>query len=480
MADATPITVAYGDGIGPEIMEATLKIIRETKVPLQIETIQVGEEVYKRGNSTGIGQDAWDAIHRNKIILKAPITTPQGGGVKSLNVTIRRTLGLYANIRPSVSYHPLVHTLHPELNVVIVRENEEDLYIGTEYRQTENVCQSLKLISHTGSERIIRYAFDYAVRNGRKKVTCFSKDNIMKMTDGLFHKVFNEVAKEYPEVQSDHFIIDIGSAKLANKPSMFDVIVTLNLYGDVISDIASEISGSVGLAGSANIGNGYAMFEAIHGSAPDIAGQDIANPSGLLHGAIMMLVHIGHPEAASDIHNAWLCAIEDGIHTADIYNEELSAEKVGTQAFADAVIKRIGQHPRTMPTVEYKKVENPHKSPETVSLGMQTRELVGVDVYVQWVGDDIASLADKVSPLTNSPLPLHIVTCKGLKVWPGKDISSHGDHWCLRFTDGKSKVTQQDIIELLGKLTEADVDIIQTQHLYNFDGERGYTLAQGE
>src|SRR5688572_1568598 len=275
---STPITVAYGDGIGPEIMDATLRILREAGAKLAIETIEVGERIYNMGASSGILPSAWDTLRRTKVLLKAPITTPQGKGYKSLNVTMRKTLGLYANVRPCVSYDPYVETKHPGMDVVIVRENEEDLYAGIEHRQTNQVYQCLKLISRPGSEKIVRYAFDYARRNNRKKVTCFTKDNIMKMTDGLFHKVFDEIAVEYPEIENEHWIVDIGAAKLADTPEAFDVIVMPNLYGDVLSDVAAQIAGSVGLAGSANIGEHVAMFEAIHGSAPRRAGQNLANP----------------------------------------------------------------------------------------------------------------------------------------------------------------------------------------------------------
>ncbi len=259
---------------------------------------------------------------------------------------MRKTLGLYANVRPSVSYYPFVSTLHPNLDLVIIRENEEDLYAGIEYRHTHNVRESVKLISRTGCEKIVRYAFEYAVKNNRKKVTCFSKDNIMKFSDGIFHQVFTEIAKkEYPTIANEHYIVDIGTARLATKPEIFDVIVTSNLFGDIISDVTAEISGSVGLAGSANIGKDFALFEAIHGSAPDIAGKNIANPSGLLNGAIMMLVHIGHGEIAALIENAWKKTLEDGVHTADIYNTETSTKKVGTKEFAEEVVKRLGQKP---------------------------------------------------------------------------------------------------------------------------------------
>src|ERR671925_469931 len=323
-----PVTVAYGDGIGPEIMEATLHILREAGARLEIETIEVGEKVYQRGVSVGIEPSAWDSLRRTKVFLKAPITTPQGGGYKSLNVTVRKTLGLYANVRPCVSYHPFVETKHPVMDVVIVRENEEDLYAGIEYQQSPQVVQCLKLISRPGCEKIVRYAFEYARQNNRKKVTCFTKDNIMKQTDGLFHKVFDEIGTEYKDIEQEHWIVDIGAAKLADTPEAFDVIVMPNLYGDILSDVAAQIAGSVGLAGSANIGEQAAMFEAIHGSAPRRAGQNLANPSGLLLGAVMMLVHINQADLSERVHNAWLRTLEDGMHTYDIFTEEYSKEKV--------------------------------------------------------------------------------------------------------------------------------------------------------
>src|SRR6266403_1476456 len=315
MSEPVSITVAHGDGIGPEIMAATLHILKESGAPLKIETIDIGEKVYLAGNSSGIEESSWESLRRTKVFLKAPITTPQGCGFKSLNVTVRKTLGLYANVRPCVSYHPFVETRHPGMDVVVVRENEEDVYGGIEYRQTDQVTQCLKLISRPGSEKIVRYAFEYARRSNRKKVTCFTKDNIMKVTDGLFHKVFDEIARQYPEIENEHWIVDIGAAKLADTPTAFDVLVMPNLYGDVLSDVAAQIAGSVGLAGSANIGEHIAMFEAIHGSAPRRAGQNLANPSGLFLGAVMMLVHIGQIEVAERVHNAWLRTVEDGIHT---------------------------------------------------------------------------------------------------------------------------------------------------------------------
>jgi isocitrate dehydrogenase len=354
MTQKVPITVAYGDGIGPEIMTACLEIMMAAGAQLDLKRVEIGEKVYKSGNSSGIDDDAWESLRRTGVFYKAPITTPQGGGYKSINVTMRKTLGLYANVRPVRSFHPFVRTKHPKVDLVVIRENEEDLYAGIEHRQTQEVYQTLKLITRPGSERIIRYAFEYARRYGRKKVTVFTKDNIMKMTDGLFHKTFDEVAAEYEEIENEHWIIDIGAAKAATEPENFDVIVMPNLYGDVVSDITAQLTGSVGLAGSANVGETVSMFEAIHGSAPDIAGLGIANPSGLLIGGVMMLVHLGQTDVAERVHNAWLLTIEDGIHTKDIFRLENSTTQVNTTNFTKAVIDRLGRSsaqaaPRRLP-----------------------------------------------------------------------------------------------------------------------------------
>ncbi|MCA9915888.1 MAG: NADP-dependent isocitrate dehydrogenase, partial [Anaerolineae bacterium] len=322
-----PIAVAYGDGIGPEIMSASLRVLEAAGAELEIHPIEVGEKVYLSGVSSGITRETWDVIQQVKTLYKAPITTPFGGGFKSLNVTLRKALNLYANVRPSASYFPAIDTRHPMMDLVIVRENEEDLYAGIEHRQTPEVYQTLKLITRPGSERVIRYAFEFAKRNGRKKVTCFTKTNIMKLSDGIFQKIFMEIAEEYPDIESEHMIIDIGTAKLASQPERFNVIVTSNLYGDIISDVASELTGSVGLGTSSNIGDEYAMFEAVHGSAPDIAGRGIANPSGLLLAGVPMLVHLGQANIATKVHNAWKRTIEDGIHTGDIFQAGRSKER---------------------------------------------------------------------------------------------------------------------------------------------------------
>ncbi len=477
----TRITIAKGDGIGPEIMDATLEIMLAAGAKIEIDEIQIGEKVYLSGNTTGISLESWDVIRRNKVFLKAPITTPQGGGYKSLNVTTRKFLGLYANVRPCISLHPFINTKHPAMDLVIIRENEEDLYAGIEHQQTDEVVQCLKLISRPGCEKIIRYAFEYAKQQNRKKVTCFTKDNIMKQTDGLFHQVFNEIASEYPQIQNEHWIVDIGAAKVADTPEDFDVIVMPNLYGDIISDIAAQITGSVGLAGSSNIGEECSMFEAIHGTAPDIGGKDIANPSGLLQGAIMMLNHIGETAVAQTIHNAWLKTIEDGIHTADIFEEFTSKSKVGTKAFAKAVISNLGSNP---------KILNPQTniSQEALTIPPHKRkpagkkELMGADIFVHWRGMDPNELAILIQKIESQHIKLSMITNRGIKVWPdGFKETFCTDHWRCRFKPEEGlMIRKEDIIELLKNALQENIDTIKTENLYSFDGKMAYSLGQGQ
>ncbi|HME08470.1 MAG TPA: NADP-dependent isocitrate dehydrogenase [Bryobacteraceae bacterium] len=478
MANTIPITVAYGDGIGPEIMAATLHILKEAGARIETEVIEIGEKVYLRGNTAGIEPSAWESLRRTKVFLKAPITTPQGGGYKSLNVTARKSLGLYANVRPCVSYHPFVRTKHPVMDVVIVRENEEDTYAGIEYRLSNQVMECLKLISRPGCEKIVRYAFEYAGLHGRKKVTCFSKDNIMKMTDGLFHDVFNEVGREYPDIEKEHWIVDIGAAKMADTPEAFDVIVMENLYGDILSDVAAQIAGSVGLAGSANIGLHAAMFEAIHGSAPRRAGQNLANPSGLLLGAVLMLVHIGQPDIAEQVHNAYLRTLEDGVHTYDIFRDGVSKQKVGTKEFGDAVVARLGQKPQTLKAVKYAQPKNKVVAPLQATVQSKI-ELVGVDVYV---GSEASpeALAKEVLKCNGDGLEMTMISNRGVKVWPdGMAETFCTDSYICRFL-GKGPVTQKQVVGVLARAAEAGVDVVKSEYLRTFDGKIGYSLAQGQ
>lgn len=490
VAKAVKVAVAKGDGIGPEIMDATLKILQAAGAQIEPEFIELGEQVYLSGNTAGIKQEAWDTINRNKLILKAPITTPQGKGYKSLNVTLRKSLGLFANVRPVTALHPYIQTHFPQMDVVVVRENEEDLYAGIEHQQTQDVVQCLKLITRPGCERIIRYAFEYAQAYGRKKVTCMVKDNIMKLTDGLFHQVFDEISAEYPEIISDTQIIDIGAARLAARPQNYDVIVTSNLYGDIISDIVAEIAGSVGMAGSANLGTNVAMFEAIHGSAPDIAGQNIANPSGLLNAAIGMLAHIGQTTVADNIKNAWLSTLEQGYHTADIYKEGISQQKVSTSEFADAVIARLGERPKILPASNLAAGAGTIKIP-TYQRKNEKKELVGVDVFIDWKGSDPQDIGDRLASIDSFNLKLKMITNRGVKVYPsGLKETYCTDHWRCRFVASDAMiqggspvyhpVDYEQVVALLSKLHHVGFDVIKTENLYEFNGRRGFSLGQGE
>lgn len=482
MSAKIPIAAAYGDGIGPEIMEATLLILSEAGANVEIKKIEIGEKIYLKGEATGIDPSAWETIRQCKAFLKAPITTPQGGGFKSLNVTFRTTLGLYANVRPCIAYYPFVETKHPAMDVVIVRENEEDLYAGIEYKQTPDVCETLKIISRPGCEKIVRYAFEYARANNRTKVTCFTKDNIMKFTDGLFHKVFDEIALNYPDIQNEHWIVDIGAAKLADSPEVFDVLVMPNLYGDILSDVAAQIAGSVGLAGSANIGDKGSMFEAIHGSAPRRAGQNMANPSGLILASVMMLEHVGLSEDATRIHNAWLKTLEEGIHTYDIFKEGISKEKVGTIEFAKAVVKRLGQKPEKLKEASYNSSSKKRISSQSSYSSTQKikkRALVGCDVFV-YAHQSVNQLQEKLNHLHPEGLKLTLISNRGVNVWP----NPHPDTFCIeqwrcRFmsTNKGAAVSPQQIVLLLKQMADSHIDFIKTENLYSFDGAPGYSQA---
>ncbi|MCL4150643.1 UNVERIFIED_CONTAM: hypothetical protein GTU68_046345, partial [Idotea baltica] len=399
---------------------------------------------------------------------------------KSLNVTLRKSLGLFANVRPVTALYPYVHTHFPNMDVVVIRENEEDLYAGIEHQQTQDVVQCLKLITRPGCEKIVRYAFEYARVYGRKKVTCMVKDNIMKLTDGLFHQVFNEIAAEYPDIQNDAQIIDIGAARLAANPENYDVVVTSNLYGDIISDIVAEIAGSVGMAGSANIGTNVAMFEAIHGSAPDIAGKNMANPSGLINAAISMLAHIGQANTADKIKNAWLAAIEDGYHTADIYNEKISKKKVSTSEFADAVIAKLNDIPKKLPLSTLSKGTGTITIP-AYKRRLEKKVLLGADIFIDWKGSDPEEIGKALSSLNAFKLKLKMITNRGVKVFPeGMKETYCTDHWRCRFVAKDTKVDYEQVVALLSKLYNEGFDVIKTENLYEFDGKRAFSLGQGE
>lgn len=481
---ATPITVAFGDGIGPEIMDASLEILLEAGAKLAVEPIYVGERLYKQGETSGIGSEAWQSIQRTRALYKAPITTPQGSGLKSVNVTLRKSLGLFANVRPCTAYHPFVATKHPGMDVVIIRENEEDLYAGIEHRQTDEVYQCLKIVSRPGCERIVHFAFQYALRNGRQKVSCFTKDNIMKLTDGLFHKVFDEVAVLYPQIEHEHWIVDAGAAQLADDPCQFDVIVMPNLYGDILSDVGAEVAGSIGLAPAANIGSNFAMFEAVHGSAPALAGRDLANPSGLLSAGVMMLSHIGQADVAERVQNAWLKTIEEGVHTFDVFGEGISKRKVGTKAFAQAVIWNLGEKPQRLTPAKQGQSLHPTNTAKRTSSKTKpaVKELVGIDVFVHWRGQQARALAETMRCAQGGDLELTVISNRGVKVWPaGIEETLKTDHWRCRYVVRQGRtIDLAKVANLQMDLFYLGIDFIKTEHLYNFDGEPGFSPVQGQ
>jgi len=499
-----PVPVARGDGIGPEIMDACLYILREGGACIEPRFVEIGENVYLAGHTAGITEGTWEILRRHKVFYKAPITTPQGGGYKSLNVTIRKTLGLYANLRPVVSYHPFVPIKYPNMDVVIIRENEEDLYAGIEHQQTPEVVQCLKLISRPGCERIVRFAFEYARAYSRKKVTCMTKDNIMKLTDGLFHEVFNEIAREYPEIESEHWIVDIGTAKLADTPNSFDLIVMPNLYGDIASDILGQIAGSVGLAPGANIGDDFAMFEAIHGSAPRHAGKGIANPSGLLLAGVMMLNYIGQSDAAERIHNAWLKTLEDRVCTYDLVRRAKTDrgsncdigigpdyKEVGTWEFAEAVVARLDKKPEYLKPAKYGckllsfKVQSSRESMTRTRARNTTMQLDGVDIFIRegkLRGDE---LGQRLERLAAPRFRLTMITNRGQKVYPGGYPETFcTDHWRCRFhfqvPDKTPHPRHADLRWLLEKIEQDNFEWIKLENLYLMNGKRAYTLGQGE
>ncbi len=328
------ITVFKGDGIGPEITDAVIAILNAANAPLAYEYFNVGAAEYER-NGALIPDAAFQSFEKTHILLKSPITTPIGKGFRSLNVTLRNKYDLYANIRPAKA-NAAVPTPFPDVDIVTFRENTEDLYIGVEYAMNADTIHAIKLITRKASERIIRAAFDYAVAHGRKKVTCVHKANILKMSDGMFLDTFHTIAKDYQQIESDDKIIDNTCMQLVMHPEAMDVMVMPNLYGDIVSDLTSGLIGGLGLLPSMNIGDEFAMFEAVHGSAPDIAGKHIANPTALLWSACMMLEYIGETAVAANIRRA----VDAVLAEKQCLTPDLGGTAT-TEAYRDAVIAKL-------------------------------------------------------------------------------------------------------------------------------------------
>jgi isocitrate dehydrogenase len=484
------VTVIPGDGVGPEVVRSAVRIIEAARVPIEWEWAEAGAEVFKRGDSSGVPAATRESIERTHVVLKGPLETPVGFGEKSANVTLRKLFETYANVRP-VRELPGVPTRYAGEGVdfVVVRENIEDLYAGIEHMQTPDVAQALKVVSRKGSEKIIRYAFEYARREGRLSVTCATKANILKQTEGMFKRIFEEIAPEYPEIEARHLIVDNAAHQMAKDPAQFDVVVMTNMNGDILSDLASGLVGGLGFAGSGNFGDEVAIFEAVHGSAPKYAGKDVINPTALILSAVMLLHHIGEPEAAQVVEDAVMATLESGAAmTQDLARQTGgdAAHAASTTAFTDAVIANLGNHPTPIPgrPRRERSSEGPRArwsyAPETYE--RIDRVLVGMDVMLE-SDQNADEIGQTTEALVGDHLRLKMISSRGTKVYPSDEISVSDDvrWWRLRFVarDGVT-VDDADLVGLLGRLSTAGYRWVQVERLQSFDGEAGYTKAQGE
>ncbi len=492
MADKLRIALASGDGIGPEITDACLSIFERAGVMDHVEFVPVsmGESEFAKGNTSGISDDAFRSVESLGVLFKGPMGTPTGGGGKSVNVTLRKTFGAFANLRHFQTL-PGVETVFSKagynIDFHVVRENVEDTYGGIEHRVTTDVMQNLRLISGPGSDQVHRFAFETARSLGLKEVYCGHKANIMKLTDGLFLKRFHEVGEsEYPEIERGDVIVDALCMNLVIHPNKYDMIVLPNLQGDIVSDLAAGLVGGLGFAPSANIGDRIAIFEAVHGTAPDIAGKGIANPTSLLLSGLMMLRHIGLGSIAATINNALLATLEEGVHTGDVRG---SGEPVGTKAFAEAIGDRLGKTPSTCEPKVWSGDSvtfEPLGAPSELEMMCSDREAeiehVGCDVYLgsRAVPNEIAPVLESLCE--GSALKLSLISARGTQVWPtGSMYTQCVDHHRCRFErrDPSAAVDPRVCHELMMRIAEK-FQVVCYIPLKYYDGERGYLLAQGQ
>jgi isocitrate dehydrogenase len=483
------VAVAKGDGIGPEIMDAVLHIFDANKVPLEYEIVEMGKWVFDKGFSNGMTPESQHVIEELGILFKGPMETPKGKGVKSINVTARKTWNTYANKRVFISLHG-VETVFSKagipIDITIVRENIEDTYGGIEHMPTHDVALSRRFITRPGSLQVIRYAFEMAKKNGARRITCGHKANIMKLTDGLFLECFQEVAKEYPELKSDDIIVDDLAMKLVVRPQEFDVVVLTNLQGDIISDLCAGLVGGLGFAPSANIGDHISIFEAVHGTAPDIAGKNIANPTALLLSGIAMLRHLGFMQNAAVIENALLYTLEQGIHTGDFGDKNIPGKN--TTEFAQAIIDNFGKTPEhgAKPVVP-----NMHVTPTVFKMDQnqmmvsidsseEKEYIVGVDMFIE-SSEQPEYIAKKCQRHGGVKFNLLNISNRGTQVWPtGSVYTNLVNLYNARFEsiDG-SPLNQQDVIGLYVSLS-GDFKISSIELLNVMDGKKAYSLAQGQ
>lgn len=481
------IAVAKGDGIGPEIMDATLKIFNAAKVPLEYEIVEMGKWVFDKGYSNGMTPEAQKTIENLGILFKGPMETPKGKGVKSVNVTARKTWNTYANKRTFQTLHG-VETVFSKagipIDITIVRENIEDTYGGVEHMLTHDVALSRRFITRPGSTQVIRYAFEMAKKKGAKRITCGHKANIMKLTDGLFLEVFYEIAKEYPELKADDVIVDDLCMKLVIRPDLFDVVVLTNLQGDIVSDLCAGLVGGLGFAPSANIGDHISIFEAVHGTAPDIAGKNIANPTALLLSGIGMLQHLGLMESSALIENALLYTLENGVHTGDFGNKSTTA--LNTTDFADAIIANFGKQPKHNPKPDLDDVPysctvlHLDKNPMLETKENVAEKIVGVDMFIE-SNVQPEELAKKCLRHAGVKFQLVNISNRGTQVWPtGSRYTNLVNQYNARFESIEGEaLNQQDIIGLYVSLS-GDFKICSLEVLNSWGEKRGYSLAQGQ
>ena len=485
------ITVIPGDGVGPEVVRSAQRIIAAGGVAVDWEEAEAGAEVFKRGDTSGVPRETRDSIERTRVVLKGPLETPVGFGEKSANVTLRKLFETYANVRPAREL-PGVPTRYAGegVDLIVVRENLEDLYAGIEHMQTPDVAQCLKVITRKGSEKIIRYAFELARREGRAKVTCATKANIMKLTEGLFKRVFEELSAEYPEIRAEHLIIDNVAHQMAKSPAQFDVVVTTNLNGDIISDLASGLVGGLGFAPSGNYGDGVAIFEAVHGSAPKYAGKDVINPTALILSSIMMLRHVGEVDAADRVEDAVLVTLEEGrAVTQDLARQSGGdvEHAASTSGFTDTVIGNLGRRPSTVPPrtgAERPSGEAIPRPAWTYGAAVSAavpRTTVGVDLFLEtWQPAEAAGPA--LEALAGEALRLEMVSSRGTMVYPSTGLSPDSVGLLrARFVgrEGGAAVSDADIAALLARIGERFA-WTHIEKLHVFAGEDGYTKAQGQ
>ncbi len=473
------VTLIAGDGIGPEVANATRRIIEAAGVQIAWEDREAGAEVFKRGLPSGVPPETIASIRDTRVALKGPLETPVGFGEKSANVTLRKLFETYANVRP-VREMPGVKTPFTGrgIDLVVVRENVEDLYAGIEHMQTPGVAQCLKLMSKKGCERIVRLAFELAVSEGRKKIHCATKANIMKLTEGLMKRTFEEVAKEYPQIEANHIIIDNCAHQVVRAPEQFDVIVTSNMNGDILSDLTSGLIGGLGFAPGANLGDEVAIFEAVHGSAPKYAGKDVINPSAVLLSGTMMLRHLDEFGAAQAIESALMVTLEQGVYTRDVS----PSGSVSTTAFTDQIIRNLGKRSERWRMRDHKPLHVKPLAAARDYVRPKTRNTVGADVFVESelapeeIGKSLESLVE------GSVLRLKMISNRGTKVYPTTGgMTDCVDHWRCRFVlrEGTTRAEDSNLIDLLNRVA-TKYRWMHVEKLEDLDGQAGYTRAQGE